>query len=232
LIASPAGDHHRRMAVRADKQIRARFEKAAEEHLYGLLREGSHVVVRPVTPARWHREAEGLMKIGFDRERVATDRAFSAEERAQLRGLNRLYASGGKPLEHRLLLFRGREIIGCYWGRQEENGRYYMVYSVVHPELQGQGLYGALLKKIVAAVRASGGFREIYSRHHADNNAILVPKLKQGFVIGAFEVSPRYGLLVHLRLYLNDTMTALHRYRIDASTNGAALRKKKIVRDG
>jgi hypothetical protein len=53
------------------------------------------------------------------------------------------------------------------------------------------------------------------SRHRADNNAVIVPKLRAGWVIAGFEVAPRFGLLVHLRRYLLDGFARAFAYRVD-----------------
>ena len=37
----------------------------------------------------------------------------------------------------------------------------------------------------------------------ATNSAVLVPKLKAGFIITAFEMSDVYGLLVHMSYFAN-----------------------------
>lgn len=47
------------------------------------------------------------------------------------------------------------------------------------------------------------GFQEIYSRHQPDNNAIIIPKLKAGFVITGLNISDVWGPLVHLTYFPN-----------------------------
>jgi hypothetical protein len=48
------------------------------------------------------------------------------------------------------------------------------------------------------------GFQRIYSRHKMSNNAVIIPKLKAGFVITGFEVAMMYfGNLVELSYYTN-----------------------------
>lgn len=111
------------------------------------------------------------------------------------------------------------EVVGCYWGFHEDYGRYSMINTVVRRDHQGRGLYTAFLPRLVAAVREVG-FREIDSRHRADNNAVLVPKLKAGFVIAGFEIAPRFGILIHLRLYLHAGLGRLFAHRVDGSQAG------------
>jgi hypothetical protein len=57
------------------------------------------------------------------------------------------------------------------------------------------------------------GFQEITSRHHADNNAVIIPKLKTGFVIKGFEINPRFGLLVNLVCYKSENILKIHNQR-------------------
>jgi hypothetical protein len=45
------------------------------------------------------------------------------------------------------------------------------------------------------------GFMSIYSRHIITNNDILIPKLKFGFKITNFELSERFGTMVHLKYF-------------------------------
>lgn len=201
---------------------RARFASATATHLTGALT--PEVDLEPVDVATWERHNQALWDgaderpPAFDLRRVMTD-----DERA--RGAD-LEATLGPTLGHRVLLRAGAEVVGAYWGQQDTWQRYYMVYSVVRRDWQRRGLYRALLPRVVAAATAAG-FREIYSRHRADNNAVLVPKLKAGFAIGGFEIAPRFGLLVHLRYYPGDGMRATFAHRVDGA-HAAALRDRGL----
>lgn len=208
--------------------LRVRFDRATRDHLLGPLRADSNIVVRPATRARWTKASDALMRDVFDRHRVDVRGAYARDELARMRGFDA--ALSRTPLEHRVLLWRGKEVVGAYWGQQDPMGAYYMVFSVLRGDMHGQGLYSALLDKVLATTRAAG-FLSVWSRHHADNNAILVPKLKRGFVITGLEIAPRYGVMVSLRYFMNETIREIHRYRVDATANGAALRKQKLVRD-
>jgi hypothetical protein len=69
---------------------------------------------------------------------------------------------------------------------------------------------------------ADGCRQEAYGRYYmADTvvhrNPILIAKLRAGWAIAAFEVSPRHGLLVHLRRILVDGYDRLFRYRIEGA---------------
>lgn len=200
------------MANDAADEARARFEAATAAHLTGPLT--AEVRMEPVATAAWFSAHATLWGSANDRApTLDVGRLASAEEAAALAGLDAIVAGG---LEHRLLLRAGDEVVGAYWGQQQTFGRYYMVFSVVHPAWQRRGLYRALLARVMAATAASG-FREISSRHRVDNNAVIIPKLQAGFTIAGFEVAPRYGLLVHLRYYPSAAMRAAFEYRVDGA---------------
>lgn len=200
---------------------RARFAAATEEHLTGPLVAG--VEIRAVDAARWHEVIDSMWTGTLDRPGLDLAPLFTEEQRAAIADLD---ATISARMEHRLLFESDGEVVGGYWGQQETWGRYYMTVSVFRPDWRGRGLYTALLPRVVAAAAASG-FREIYSRHRADNNAILVPKLRAGFAIAAFEVTPRWGLTVHLRRYLVDGLTLVHGHRIDGG-HAAELRARGL----
>lgn len=186
---------------------RARFAAATAEHLTApfdggiTIRHVDHAEVMAATEALWSQDSRPGGRI---------DVLYTDEQKA--RGGD-LAAVLGEGLAHRLVLERDGELVGAYWGQQEPF-KYYMVNTVFRADVRGHGLYRALLGRVIAAA-AAAGFAEIYSRHRADNNAILVPKLKAGFVIAAFEVSPKWGLLVHLRRYLVEGVARLHANRVD-----------------
>jgi GNAT superfamily N-acetyltransferase len=191
---------------------RARFEAATAAHLRGALTE--EVTIEPVGAAEWGRHYEATWAEANARAPVLdVARLTSEDDRAAYADLDAVL---GQELEHRLLLKAGDEVVGVYWGHQQAFGRYYMVSSAIHPRWQRRGLYRALLGRVLAAATASG-FREIYSRHRADNNAVLVPKLQAGFAIAAFEITPRHGLLVHLRYYPGAGPRLAFEYRIDGA---------------
>lgn len=188
---------------------RARFATATLRHLSAPLIDG--VIVRQVEPAAWHQVVDAMWSGSLDRPGLDLTPLLTPEQSTAVGDLDALV--NGR-LEHRLLFESGGQVIGGYWGQQETWGRYYMTVSVFHPDWRGRGLYSALLPRVVAAAQ-DAGFREIYSRHRADNNPILVPKLRAGFVIAGFEVAPRWGLTIHLRRYLIDGLTEVHAYRVD-----------------
>lgn len=99
-----------------------------------------------------------------------------------------------------LALYHGRELIGWSWGIEETPEKFYMVNSFVDEAHRRQGLYTALMAEVVTQAQ-SAGFQVIYSRHAATNNAVIIPKLKAGFLVSGFELSDTFGLLLHLSCF-------------------------------
>jgi hypothetical protein len=67
--------------------------------------------------------------------------------------------------------------------------------------------------KLILEKASADGFKEITSKHHAGNNAVLIPKLKAGFVIQGFEINPRFGIMVNLVRYTNSSILNIYHQR-------------------
>lgn len=115
----------------------------------------------------------------------------------------------------RIFIMKGEEIIGWHVGRQFEGEHYHMSNTAIFKEHQGKGIYTALLPKLMEVLREKG-FQKVSSRHHGSNTAILIPKLKAGFVITAFEVDERYGVLVIISYIFNEKRLNAYKFRVGA----------------
>lgn len=58
------------------------------------------------------------------------------------------------------------------------------------------------------------GFQVIYSSHIATNNAIIIPKLKAGFVITSMEVKERFGTRIKLSYYTSQLRKKVVGFRV------------------
>lgn len=112
----------------------------------------------------------------------------------------------------RLGVFHGTDFVGWHIGLQESGEKFYMQNSAILPEHRKKGLYSALLAEVISRVQAMG-FQIIYSRHNATNNAVIIPKLKAGFIINSMELSDRFGTLVHLSYFTNPLRRQIMEFR-------------------
>ncbi len=113
--------------------------------------------------------------------------------------LKQLHAGTKENYRLKLVALEGKQIVGWSFGFQDtlDSSSYFMAGSVVLPERRRQGLYSALVAKVLE-ITEKKGFQSVWSMHIMNNNPVLIAKLKQGFVINGFEVNTIYGALVKL----------------------------------
>ena len=121
-------------------------------------------------------------------------------------------------------IMKGEMIIGWHSGWQVDEEKYYMCDTALFKEYQGQGIYTALLPILIDLYRAQG-FQKIYSRHLASNNAVIVPKLRAGFVITGFEIEVMFGLMVVLTYFCSDKRFNAYKFRTGALRPNEDLKK-------
>ena len=108
----------------------------------------------------------------------------------------------------RIGAFHDEALVGYTTGWFEVGGRFYIGSSAVREAYRGRGLYTRLMREVEAIVRERGGIA-ISSQHVATNNAVLIAKLKLGYVIAGTEYVDQMGLLVRLVLHLEPSRLAL-----------------------
>lgn len=107
-----------------------------------------------------------------------------------------------EPWTLRLVLYLGEQPIGWHNGFTTDHETFYMQNSAVIEEMRGKGYYGVLLDGILDFVREEG-FQVVTSLHHPNNAAILIPKLKKGFVITSTQFHERFRFLVEMKYFMN-----------------------------
>jgi len=119
-----------------------------------------------------------------------------------------------KPQRIRVGAFQGERLVGFTtgWFESVGGGRFYIGSSAVQAEHRRGGVYTRLLTELHRAVRECGG-TAVTSQHVATNQAVLIAKLKLGYVIAGTEYVEAMGLLVRLVLHLEASRAALFRER-------------------
>ncbi|MBS1684277.1 MAG: GNAT family N-acetyltransferase [Bacteroidetes bacterium] len=110
-------------------------------------------------------------------------------------------------------IFKDNEPIGWFYGIQEKARTFNMINTGILPEHQGQGIYTALLHQLIIELTGLG-FTVVKSQHSLNNNHVLIPKLKKGFVISGIEVFSGFGTLVHLAYFVNPNEKKAFSYKI------------------
>jgi|688.fasta_scaffold33188_2 hypothetical protein len=109
----------------------------------------------------------------------------------------------GKPYYLYIGLYYKNEQIGWSFGWQENRQKFYMCNTGILKAHQNKGIYKKLLPEILNILQEKG-FQEVYSRHKATNNKVIVPKLQAGFYITKMEISISFGILAHLSYFFNE----------------------------
>jgi ribosomal protein S18 acetylase RimI-like enzyme len=142
----------------------------------------------------------------YDESELLT--AVSADEAAA-----RPTAIGGESgAALRVGAFRQEKLVGWTYANPEGSSLLYMVNSGVAPDERNRGIYSGLVRLVIEEAK-SRGYTYIWSRHAANNNAVIVAKLKLGFMVSGFEYSEVYGPLVRLTYILGDRRRQLYKSR-------------------
>jgi GNAT superfamily N-acetyltransferase len=89
----------------------------------------------------------------------------------------------------------------------------HMRNSGVLPRYRRKGIYSKMLRLLTERA-IKNGYIQVHSHHHPTNTAILIAKLKAGFMVSGLDVGPDSGSLVRLTKFLNQKVEKLYRYRV------------------
>lgn len=112
----------------------------------------------------------------------------------------------------RIGAFDGDELVGWSFGHQDGFDNFQMQSSGVLEPYRRQGIYTKMLQKIIAEVQPYG-FSKICSLHVCTNNAILIPKLKAGFVVTGMRLHASFGVMLELSYCFDEKLDAAYRFR-------------------
>ncbi len=138
------------------------------------------------------------------------DSFYSPGEKEKLKNLSE--RMGSLYQLHLGLFSPQNEFVGFSFGFQESEDTFYMAASAILPEHRGHQLYSELVKYVLQKTTEEG-FQKIYGSHCATNNAVLIAKLKLGFVFSKVELSDMFGTILHLQYFTNPLRRKIMDYR-------------------
>jgi ribosomal protein S18 acetylase RimI-like enzyme len=149
-----------------------------------------------------------------------TDAAFADYEPSQLLTDVAIAEAAARPASSsavddralRIGAFRGDTLVGWTFALPEGTSLLCMINSGVAPAERRLGIYSELVRRVLEHAR-SLGYVAVLSRHAASNNAVIVAKLKLGFIVSGFEYSEVYGPLVRLTFLVGELRRSLYRDR-------------------
>ncbi len=92
------------------------------------------------------------------------------------------------------------EPIAWHYGRMEDYLTFYMHTFGLLPAYRGQGIYTAFLRAFCAYI-GDLGYERLTSHHQPNNAAVLIGKLKAGWVITGMELDESIGPLVKMTYF-------------------------------
>lgn len=100
------------------------------------------------------------------------------------------------------VLYKNDALIGWHCGSAIDSETYYMKNSAILPAERGQNLYFLVLSVLVSILKDKG-YQIVTSLHHPNNQAILIPKLRFGFVISGMQLHERFRFLVEMKYHID-----------------------------
>ena len=139
---------------------------------------------------------------------------YSAEYASLLREEAALAAISPKQATQmiRIGAYDGEVLIGWSYGYLERNPVFYMANSGVIESHRRRGIYSALIEA-VRLQAVSAGASMMRSQHSVLNTAVIIAKLRAGFIISGLSQSAHLGTMVELTLHLSAQREALYRQR-------------------
>jgi GNAT superfamily N-acetyltransferase len=102
-----------------------------------------------------------------------------------------------------VVFYDGEAAIGWSAGRMTGATEFLMDVTGIHPDYQRKGIYSAFLRRYLPYLRDCG-YERVVSYHSPTNRAVLIAKLKAGFVIGGTEFREHAGASVRLVCFLHE----------------------------
>lgn len=112
----------------------------------------------------------------------------------------------------RLGFFYEDKMIGWFQGEQRGKEDFNMNITGILPAYRNRRLYSSILPLVLKKAEEKG-FLRVISSHLSTNNAILVPKLKKGFMITGMSMSLKWGWMVDLSYYFNPLLQQAANFR-------------------
>jgi len=101
-----------------------------------------------------------------------------------------------------IVFYKGEDAIGWAAGRMQSADEFLMDVTGILPQYQRQGIYTAFLQAYLPYLRDIG-YERVISHHSPTNRAVLIAKLKAGFVIRGMSFRENAGASVQLVYFLH-----------------------------
>lgn len=160
------------------------------------------VVVRAVDLNTYF-DVEDTLEPHIFPENAHTQRWFNLPEGRRDERKKQLFALQRETHQDAVVFYAGDEAIGWSAGRMTGATEFMMDVTGIHPDWQGKGIYTAFLRAYVSYLR-DVGYERVISYHSPTNRAVLIAKLKAGFVITGLTFREHAGPSVQMGYFLHE----------------------------
>lgn len=123
---------------------------------------------------------------------------ISSEDQKLISERRKKYA----PWELFVGVYDGEEAIGWHVGYAVDAEKFNMKNSAVLYQYRNKGIYSRLLEFVLTELKREG-FQVVESIHHGNNAAVLIPKLKRGFVISGTHFHEKFRFMIELKYFFD-----------------------------
>jgi RimJ/RimL family protein N-acetyltransferase len=176
------------------------FEQQKSQHF--PIQINPDVIAQTVDLQTYFDVEDALEPVTFP-ENDSTNRWFSLPSERQDERKHALFALQRKTHLDAVVFYCGEEAIGWSAGRMTGASEFMMDVTGIHPDYQGQGIYTTFLKAYLPYLR-DVGYERVISYHSPTNRAVLIAKLKVGFIIAGTEFREHAGASVKLSYLLHE----------------------------
>lgn len=175
------------------------FVEAKKHHFPMALPHG--VIARNVNLETYFKVEDALEPIIFP-ENSRTDRWFNLPPDRRDERKQTLMALQRSTHQDAIIFLHDDHAIGWSAGRMTGASEFMMDVTGIHPDYQSKGIYTGFLKRYLLYLRDIG-YERVISYHSPTNRAVLIAKLKAGFIITATEFREHAGASVKLTYFLH-----------------------------
>lgn len=126
--------------------------------------------------------------------------------------LNKKIKSIKPPARFSYIIEQNDNLVGWCTAYQKDVDEWYMHNTAIFEAHRKKGLYTTILQLMLNYAKKEG-YLKVTSIHNATNNAIIIPKLKAGFVISGMHMNEKFGTLIKLTYYVNPKIKAIIDFR-------------------
>lgn len=176
------------------------FDEQRAQHFPMILSDG---IVAKSVPLKTYFDVEDTLEPLIFPENERTTRWFNLPPERRDERKKQLFALQRQTHLDAVVFYDDDDAIGWSAGRMTGASEFMMDVTGVHPDYQRKGIYTGFLQPYMRYLR-DVGYERVISYHSPTNRAVLIAKLKAGFIITATEFREHAGASVKLTYYLHE----------------------------